>query len=103
MLAAVQRFHEKHRFREFGGEEMLYRVVLMTEELGEIAESVTKGHTTDALAEELADLLILVLGSEIALGVDLNSAFWEKLKKIEARPARTIGGRVRVSEFRTSR
>ena len=43
MLAAVQAFHDKHRFRETGGEEMAYRVALMAEELGEISSCVTKG------------------------------------------------------------
>jgi len=37
MLAAVQAFHHKHRFNDRGGEDMIYRLALMTEELGEIA------------------------------------------------------------------
>ena len=34
MLAAVQSFHDKHNFKNTGGEELAYRVALMTEELG---------------------------------------------------------------------
>ena len=52
MLATVQAFHDKHRFRETGGEELAYRVALMTEELGEISACVTKGKSKEHLAEE---------------------------------------------------
>ena len=100
MLAAVQAFHAKHRFREQGGEDMTYRVALMAEELGEIAECVTKGKDKEKLAEEVADLFILVLGSAIAAEFDLKQAFWGKLKKLEAREGRLVNGRIRVSEFK---
>ena len=50
MLAAVQAFHDKHDFKNTGGEEMAYRVALMTEELGEISACVTKGKNTASLA-----------------------------------------------------
>ncbi|MDA8421540.1 MAG: nucleoside triphosphate pyrophosphohydrolase family protein [Pseudomonadota bacterium] len=100
MLATVQSFHDKHRFRETGGEDLVYRVALMAEELGEISACVTKGKDKEALAEEVADLLILVLGTAISAGFDLRQAFWDKMRKIESRQARMINGRVRVSEFR---
>lgn len=100
MLAAVQAFHDKHRFRETGGEEMNHRVALMAEELGEISACVTKGKPKSDLAEEVADLLILVMGTAIAQDFDLNKAFWEKMAKLDKRPSRMINGRVRVSEFR---
>jgi len=100
MLAAVQAFHAKHRFKEQGGEDMTYRVALMAEELGEIAECVTKGKPREALAEEVADLFILVLGTAIAAEFDLKQAFWDKMKKLETRQGRLVNGRIRVSEFR---
>lgn len=100
MLAAVQSFHDKHRFRDSGGEELVYRVALMAEELGEVSACVTKGKSTEALAEEMADLFILVLGTAISAGFDLRTAFWEKMRKLESRQGRMINGRVRVSEFR---
>lgn len=100
MLAAVQAFHDKHDFRNTGGEELAYRVALMTEELGEISSCVTKGKDKLDLAEECADLLILVLGTAIAADFDLNAAFWSKMKKLEQRDSRMINGRIRVSEFR---
>lgn len=102
MLAAVQAFHHKHQFKENGGEDMLYRLALMTEELGEMAECVTKGRGRDQLAEEVADLLILVIGTAIAQGFDLNQAFWTKMAKLDLRDSRMIDGRIRVSEFRHS-
>lgn len=100
MLAAVQAFHDKHKFKDTGGEDMTYRVALMAEELGEISSCVTKGKSRAALAEEVADLLILVLGTAIAGEFDLKQAFWDKMKKIESRQSRIVNGRIRVSEFR---
>lgn len=100
MLTAVQAFHDKHRFKDTGGEEMTYRIALMAEELGEIAECVTKGKGKEQLAEECADLLILLIGTAIAADFDLKQAFWDKLEKIQSRQSRMINGRIRVSEFK---
>ena len=100
MLDAVQAFHDKHDFKNTGGEELAYRVALMTEELGEVSACVTKGKDTAQLAEECADLFILLIGTAIAADFDLKQAFWEKMKKIAARESRMINGRIRVSEFR---
>jgi len=102
MLAAVQAFHDKHDFRHTGGEELAYRVALMTEELGEISACVTKGKERDRLAEECADLFILLIGTAIAADFDLAGAFWEKMEKLDSRGSRMIEGRIRVSEFRDS-
>jgi NTP pyrophosphatase (non-canonical NTP hydrolase) len=100
MLAAVQAFHDKHDFRNTGGEELAYRIALMTEELGEISACVTKGKDRESLAEECADLLILLLGTAIAAEFNLDDAFWSKMKKLGQRESRMINGRIRVSEFR---
>jgi NTP pyrophosphatase (non-canonical NTP hydrolase) len=100
MLSAVQAFHDKHDFRNTGGEELTYRVALMAEELGEISSCVSKGKSREALAEECADLLILLLGTAIAADFDLNQAFWDKMAKLDTRGSRMVGGRIRVSEFR---
>jgi len=100
MMAAVQAFHDKHDFRNTGGEELTYRVALMTEELGEVSACVTKGKRREQLAEELADLLILVMGTDIAADLDLRQAFWRKMDALMQREARMVGGRIRVSEFR---
>lgn len=100
MLAEVQAFHAKHDFKGTGGEDLTYRVALMTEELGEIAEVITKGKPVEELAEETADLLILLIGTAIAADFDLKKAFWEKMEKIQERKSKMINGRIRVSEFR---
>jgi len=100
MMAAVQAFHDKHDFRNTGGEELTYRVALMAEELGEVSACVTKGKRREQLAEELADLLILVMGTDIAAGLDLRQAFWNKMDALMRRESRMVGGRIRVSEFR---
>ena len=100
MLAAVQAFHDKHDFKNTGGEEMTYRIALMAEELGEVSECVTKGKPVAELAEEVADLLILLMGTAIAQDFDLKQAFWEKMKQLEKRQSRMVDGRIRVSEFR---
>lgn len=99
-MASVQAFHHKHQFRENGGEEMNYRIALMAEELGEISSCVTKGKSKEALSEEVADLLILVMGTAIAQEFDLNQAFWQKMDKLMQRKSRMVDGRIRVSEFR---
>ena len=100
MLTAVQAFHDKHDFKNTGGEELAYRIALMTEELGEISACVTKGKDRDSLAEECADLLILLIGTAIAADFNLDDAFWAKMKKLAQRESRMINGRIRVSEFR---
>ena len=100
MLAAVRAFHDKHDFKNTGGEELTYRVALMAEELGEISACVTKGKSVDDLAEECADLFILLIGTAIARDFDLGQAFWNKMEKLMQRQSRMIDGRIRVSEFR---
>lgn len=100
MLGEVQAFHDKHDFKNTGGEELIYRVALMTEELGEISACASKGKPVEDLAEECADLLILLMGTAIAQNFDLNAAFWSKMQKIMQRQSKMVNGRIRVSEFR---
>lgn len=100
MLAAVQAFHDKHDFKNTGGEELTYRLALMAEELGEISSCVTKGKSHEKLAEEVADLFILVLGTAISADFDLKEAFWTKMDRLMQRESRMVNGRIRVSEFR---
>jgi len=100
MLEKVQSFHDKHDFKNSGGEDLPYRVALMAEELGEISSAITKGKSKEALAEEAADLYILLLGTAIAAEFDLKDAFWKKMDKIMQRESRMVNGKIRVSEFR---
>lgn len=100
MLEAVQAFHDKHDFKNTGGEEMTYRIALMAEELGEISSCVTKGKDQHKLAEEVADLFILIIGTAIAADFDLKAEFWKKMDRLMQRESRMVNGRIRVSEFR---
>lgn len=100
MLAEVQSFHDKHDFKNTGGEELTYRVALMAEELGEISACVSKGKSKEDLAEECADLFILLMGTAIAADFDLKKAFWDKMETLHKRQSKMINGRIRVSEFR---
>ena len=99
MLNAVQAFHDKHQFKDVGGEDLTYRVALMVEELGEISASITKGKNKECFAEECADLMILLIGTAIAADFDLRAAFWNKMEALSKRTGRIINGRVRVSDF----
>ena len=100
MLAAIQAFHDKHDFKGTGGEDLPYRVALMAEELGEISSAITKGKSTEQLAEECADLMILLMGTAIAADFDLKDAIWNKMEKLMKRESKMINGKIRVSEFR---
>ncbi len=100
MLDTVQAFHDKHDFKNKGGEELTYRMTLMAEELGEMAACISKGKPREELAEETADLFILLIGTAIAADFDLNEAFWAKMEKIMKRNSKMVDGRIRVSEFR---
>jgi NTP pyrophosphatase (non-canonical NTP hydrolase) len=100
MLAKVQEFHNKHDFKNTGGEDMKYRIALMAEELGEMSACVTKGKSTGELAEETADLFILLIGTAISMNFDLNKAFWDKMDKLMQRKSRMVDGTIRVSEFK---
>ena len=100
MMDSVQAFHRKHDFKGSGGEDLTYRIALMAEELGEISAAVTKGKSKDSLSEEVADLLILVMGTALAAGFDLGHAFESKMARLMERESRMVNGRIRVSEFR---
>ena len=101
MLAKVNEFHDKHEFskKENNGHDMAYRILLTIEELGELAECFTKGKPQTEKAEELADILILILGHAIAMDVDLEAAFNNKMKEIMTRPAIRGDLGVRVTKY----
>ena len=97
MIEAVREFHRKFDLKKKGGEDMLHRMNLIMEEVGEISQCLTKGKPREDLIEEHADLLILLLGNAIALNFDLEKAFWEKLEKIMRRKSRMVNGTIRVT------
>ena len=102
MLEKVKEFHNKHDFasKENNGHDMSYRILLTIEELGELAECFTKGKSKKEKAEELADILILIFGHSIAMDVDLEEAFNEKMKIIMKRPAIKGDLGIRVTDYK---
>jgi NTP pyrophosphatase (non-canonical NTP hydrolase) len=100
MMKKVAAFHAKHDFAGQNGHDMGYRLALTIEELGELAAAVTKGKPIEECAEEMADVLILLMGHSLAMEVDLKAAFEKKYTRIMQREA--LQGRlgVRVTEYR---
>jgi len=74
-------------------------VALTVEELGEFAAAITKGKPDEEAAEELADLLILILGHSLAMKIDLESEFHRKMDRIMQREARRGKLGIRVTEY----
>ena len=101
MMSRVAAFHHKHAFasEENHGHDMGYRVALTVEELGEFAAAITKGKPDEEAAEELADLMILILGHSLAMKIDLESEFHKKMDKIMTRKARRGRLGIRVTEY----
>ena len=101
MMRRVAMFHHKHAFssEDNNGHDMGYRVALTIEELGELSAAITKGKPSHEAAEELADLLILILGHSLAMKVDLESEFHRKMDKIMTRKARRGNLGIRVTEY----
>ncbi len=101
MMSRVATFHHKHAFssEDNHGHDMGYRIALTVEELGELSAAITKGKPHSEAAEELADLLILILGHSLAMKVDLESEFHKKMDKIMLRNARRGNLGIRVTEY----
>ena len=101
MMSRVAAFHHKHAFasKENNGHDMGYRVALTVEELGEFAAAITKGKPKEEAAEELADLLILILGHSLAMKIDLETEFHKKMDRIMERKARRGNLGIRVTEY----
>ena len=101
MMSRVAAFPHKHAFasEENHGHDMGYRVALTVEELGEFAAAITKGTPDEEAAEELADLLILILGHSLAMKIDLESEFHRKMDRIMQREARRGKLGIRVTEY----
>lgn len=102
MMQRVAKFHHKHSFEspENNGHDMGYRLALTVEELGELSAAITKGKPKSEASEELADLLILILGHSLAMNVDLESEFHKKIDKIMLRESKRGGLGIRVTEYK---
>ena len=102
MMHKVAAFHSKFDFENplNRGHDMGFRIALTVEELGEFAAAITKEKPSEEAAEELADLLILILGHSLALKIDLFDAFYSKIEKVMDRPAIHTKLGVRVTEYK---
>lgn len=96
MHNTVYSFGERHHFRQLNGYDPVYRVALMSEELGEISECITKDKGPEKLGEELADMLVLLIGTAIGCNINLERAFWAKMESLYPRKSRLVNGRVRL-------
>mgnify|MGYP005705295559 FL=1 len=99
MMKKVAEFHHKHDFAGKNGHDMGYRIALTVEELGELSAAITKGKPIEECAEEMADVLILLMGHSIAMKLDLKAAFEKKYHRIMQRKALTGRLGVRVTEY----
>jgi NTP pyrophosphatase (non-canonical NTP hydrolase) len=98
MLYALKIFHDKHGFGEQGRKNPHSRITYLTEELGEVAECISKGKSKKELTEEHADLFIVLLGNCLCFDIDIVKAFWEKYDIIMNRPSKIVDGLVRLSK-----
>ena len=105
MKRRVAQYHHKHSFQspDNNGHDMGYRIALTVEELGELSAAITKGKPQSEPSEELADLLILILGDSLAMEVDLESEFHKKMDKIMTRDSKKGGLGIRVTEYRVDK
>jgi len=101
---AIEKFHQKFEMKGTNNEDMNFRLNLLIEELGELAQAITKGKSRDDVIEENIDLLNLVIGNFVSMGIDvdeIDEAFWKKYKKIMDRTKKKVdNGNYRVSEFK---
>ena len=102
MMKGVAAFHHKHDFAGNNGHDMGYRIALTVEELGELAAAITKNKPVEEVAEEMADVLILLMGHSLAMNIDLKASFEAKVDKIMQRPARKGRLGIRVTEYTDS-
>lgn len=93
-LAQLQEYvAKKSAERGFQDESPRDILLLMTEELGELARAIRKnsGLKMDgkskvyAIEEEIADILIYLLHLSNVLKIDINEAFWEKEEENNSR------------------
>jgi len=100
---ATKKIHRKFKMKGTNNEDMQFRLNLMIEELGELAQAVTKGKSREEIFEENIDILNLTLGNFVIMGASLkeiDDAFWKKQEKIMKREIKLINGKYRVSQFK---
>lgn len=99
---AIEKFHKKFKMKGTNNEDMTFRLNLMIEELGELAEVVTKGKLKNDFIEENVDILNLIIGNLISKNItikEFDKIFWKKHEKIMNRKKKKINGKYRISNF----
>ena len=81
------------------GHDMGYRIALTVEELGEFSAAITKGKPKNNISEELADLLILIMGHALALEIDLEKEFHDKMSILSKRKSKITNLGIRVTDY----
>lgn len=95
VLEKVKRLHKENDFKNTGGEDKVFRLNLMMEELGEICASITKDQGD--FYEENADLFILLLGNIHAYNIDILNIADKKLDRLLSKKSyRGKSGRRRI-------
>lgn len=90
LLNKVKQLHKQNNFKANGGEDKLFRMALIMEEVGEISEAITKD--LDNFEDEHADLLILLLGNCVAYDIDILKLTNEKLDRLlKMKPSKKNG------------
>ena len=65
--------------------------------------AITKRKTPEEAAEELVDLMILILGHSLAMEVDLEMEFHRKTNKIMNRDAKMGNLGIRITDYEETR
>lgn len=84
---------QKFQMQGTNNEDMGCRRNVMIEELGKLAQAMSKGKSRQNLIEENIDLLNLVVGNFISLGVsaqEIDDAFWAKYQVIMDRKKKKL-------------
>lgn len=72
----TEEFHDNAGIDHAGTkEDQLLWISMLTEELGELADAVNDDRDEEALAEELADIVVVSFGMARICGIDLREAF----------------------------
>lgn len=94
VLARVDELHSAKGFPRGSDVDLLHRVALLVEEVGEVSAAVTKG-TGEVLAEH-ADVLIVLLGTAVSLNLDLARAAHAKLDVLDQLDVVDVNGHLRL-------
>lgn len=68
----VSRFQQLAINRSADGDPRLYRIVLMLEELGELALALGEAKSMDAILDAMGDSLYLNIGSLVTMGIPMD-------------------------------